>query len=141
MPGVLLCCLVHQAHRGAPMAGVLLCSSVPQVFEGPASLLFNCPCWHVGRERLWLWLYPLCLTLQYRLASMAAWLSATGISHHNLFPRIPSICLSTVNSSPCPGIATQSLNSSFQPLCLLGNLHPCLGYVWLWQGLSNSHSI
>ena len=62
------------------------------------------------------------------------WLSSTGTSHHNLLPHIPLICLSTVNSSPCPGIAPQSLNSSFQPLCHLG-------YVWLWQGLSDSHSI
>ena len=25
LPGFLLCCSVHQAHRGAPLAGVLLC--------------------------------------------------------------------------------------------------------------------
>ena len=37
-------------------------------------------------------------------ASMAAQLSSTGISHHNLLSHIPSICLSTVNSSPCTGI-------------------------------------
>ena len=36
--------------------------------------------WYVGRERLWGWLYPLRVTQQYRLASMAAWLSSTGIS-------------------------------------------------------------
>ena len=74
------------------------------------------------------------MTQQYHLASMAAWLSSTGISHHNLLPHTPSICLSTVKTSPCPGIAPQSLNSSSQPLCHLG-------YVWLWQGLSDSHSI
>ena len=61
---------------------------------------------------------------------MAAWLSSTGTSHHNLLPHIPSICLSAVNRSPCPGIAPQSLNSSSQSLCLLGDLRPCLGYVW-----------
>ena len=43
---------------------------------------------------------------------MAAWLSSTGISHHSLLPHIPSISLSTVNSSPYPGIAPWSLNSS-----------------------------
>ena len=47
---------------------------------------------------------------------------------------IPSVHLSAVNSSPCPGIAPQSLNSSSQPLCHLG-------YVWQWQGLSDSHFI
>jgi len=60
---------------------------------------------------------------------MAAWLSSTGISHHNLLPHSPSICLSTVKTSPCPGIAPQSLNSISQP-------PHCLGYLWLWQGLS-----
>ena len=37
-------------------------------------------------------------------------------SHHNLLPHIPSICLSTVNSSPHPGIVPQFLNSSSQTL-------------------------
>ena len=46
--------------------------------------------------------------------SMAAWLSSTDVSHHSLLPHIPSIHLSTVHSSPCPGIAPQSLNSSSQ---------------------------
>ena len=83
-----------------------------------------------GRERLWLWLHPLCVTQQYHLASMVAWLSSTGISHHSLFSHIPLIRLSIVNSSSCPGIAPQSLNSSSLLLCLLGDLHPRLGYVW-----------
>ena len=41
---------------------------------------------------------------QYRLASMAAWLSSTGISHHNLFPYIPLIRLSIVNCSLALGL-------------------------------------
>ena len=53
-----------------------------------------------GREA---WLHPVCMTQQDRLASMAAWLSSTGISRHSLLPHIPSICLSAVNSSPHPG--------------------------------------
>ena len=61
---------------------------------------------------------PPSMTQQYRLASMAAQLSSTSISHHSLLPHIPSIHLSTVNSSPGPCIAPQSLNSSSQPLCL-----------------------
>ena len=67
------------------------------------------------------------MTQQYLLASMAAWLSSTGISHHSLLPHIPSICLSTVNSSPRPGIAPQSLNSSSQLLCLQGTCIPVQG--------------
>ena len=48
------------------------------------------------------------MTQQYRLASMAAWLSSTGISHHNFLSHIPSVRLSAVNSSPRPWIAPQS---------------------------------
>ena len=62
---------------------------------------------------------------------MAAWLSATGASHRNLLPHLPLICLSTVNSRPCPRIAPQSLNSSSQPLPLPGDPRSCLTYVWL----------
>ena len=58
---------------------------------------------------------------------MAAWLSSTGISHHSLLPHIPSTHLSAVNSSPCPGIAPQSLNSSSQPLHLPGDYIPVQG--------------
>ena len=45
----------------------------------------------------------------------------------SLLPHIPSIRLSTVNGSPHPGIAPQSLNSSSPPLCLPGNQHSCWG--------------
>ena len=51
------------------------------------------------------------------------------------------LCLSAVSSSPCPGIVPISLNSSSQLLHLPGDMRPCLGYVWLQQGLSDSHSI
>ena len=74
---------------------------------------------------------PPSVTQQCGLASMAAWFSPTSISHHNLLPHIPSIHLTTVNSSPCSGIAPQSPNSSSQPLHLPGDLCPCPGYVWL----------
>ena len=77
------------------------------------------------------------MTQQYRLASMAPWLSSTGISHHNLLPHIPSIRLSTVNSSPRTRIAPQSLNSSSQLLRLPEDQRSCPVYVWLWQGLSD----
>ena len=57
--------------------------------------------------------------------------SSTGIFHHDLLPHILSIHVSTVNSSPRPGIAPQSLNPSSQPLHLPGDQHSCPGYVWL----------
>ena len=78
-------------------------------------------------EKLWQQLHPLCMTQQYRLASMADRLSSTGISHHSLLPHIPSTLLSTVNSSPCPGIVPQSLNFSSQTLSLPGDQHPVQG--------------
>ena len=67
------------------------------------------------------------MTQQYRLASMTAWLSSIGISRHSLLPHITLILLSTVDSSPHPKIAPQSLNTSSQLLHLLGDLHSCLG--------------
>ena len=66
------------------------------------------------------------MTQQYRLASMAAWLSSTGISYQNLLPHTPSICFSTVNSSPRPGIAPKSLHSSSQLLCLPAAQDTCV---------------
>ena len=160
LAGVLLCRLAHQTLKGVPWVGpysvfwsinhwkehrgwgeVLLCSSMHQAFDRPASLLFSCRCWRVGRGRLWWWLHPLCMTQQYRLVSMVAQLSSTGISHHNLLPHTSSVCLSAVNNSPRPEVVPQPLKSSSQPLCLPGDLYPSPGYVWLWQGLSDSHFI
>ena len=110
--------------------------SVPQAFDGPASLLFSCQCWLAcGEREAMVMAPPPTVTQQYCLAPMAAWLSSTGISHHDLLPHIPSIRLSAVNSSPRPGVAPQSLNSSSQLLRLPGDQDSCLGYVWLQQGL------
>ena len=54
----------------------------------------------------------------YKVRPMTAWLSSTGISHHDLLPHIPLLCLSANNSSPL-----QSLNSSSQLLRLPGDQH------------------
>ena len=89
--------------------------------------LFSCCCWRIRRERLKWWLHPLHMTQQYHLASMAAWLSSTGISHQNVHPHVSLLHLQVVNSSPCSEIALQSLYSSSQLLHLLGDLRPCLG--------------
>ena len=48
---------------------------------------------------------PLGVTQQYRLASMAAWLSSIGSSYHELHFHIPSIGLSVVNCNSRTGIA------------------------------------
>ena len=141
MPGVLLCCLVHQAHRGPPLGGVLLCSSVRKKFDGPSSLLFSCLMLAYGEREAVV------------VAPPAMRDSAVSLCFHGCLafllqhfppqspPSHPSNRLSTVNSSPHPGIAPQSLNSSSQPLCLPEDLCHCPGYVWLRQGLSDSHSI
>ena len=55
---------------------------------------------------------PPCVTQQHRLFSMAAWLSSTGNSHHDLLPHIPLIHLSAALAL---GLF-HSLNSSSQ-LC------------------------
>ena len=140
MPGFLFCCLAHQAHRGAPLAGVLLCTLVRQALKGapwvgPYSVvqcispLTGLPlCCSPTDASRWgeavVMGPPPALTQQYLLASMAAWLSSTGISHHDLLPHTPLICLTAVNSSLRPGIAPQSLNSSSQPLRIPGDLCP-----------------
>ena len=156
LPGLFLCCSVHQAHKLAPLAGVQLRCSTFQALKGATWVgsysVVQC-IRHLMGQPLYclatnagLWGQrghgdgsTLCVTQQYRLASMAAWLSSTDISYQNLLLHISLVSLSTVNSSLCPGIAPQSLNSSSQMLCLPGDLCPFLGYVCLQQGLSDSH--
>ena len=73
------------------------------------------------------------MTQQYRLASMAAWLSSTGIPHHSLLSPVPLGLYLSVSSSPRPGVAAQSPCCSSQPLPLPGDPHRCPGCVWLSQ--------
>ena len=128
-PGFLLCCSAHQAHRGSRLVGVLLCNFVHQSLKG-APWVGSCSVVQCVRHLMGQPLYCSVadagvweergygdgstphMTQQYRLASMASWLSSTGISHHSLLFHIPLIHLSTANSSPHPGIAQQSINSS-----------------------------
>jgi len=134
----------HQTHRGAPLGGVLLCRlacwalkggpwvgsySVVQCVRHLIGQPLYCSAADAGLcgKRLWWWLHPVHVTQQYHLASMAAWLSSTGISPPWSPPSHPLDCICTVNSSPSPGIAPQSLNSSSQPLHLLGTCIPVWG--------------
>ena len=102
--------------------------------------MLACPHTMSPHERRWWCLHPLRRDSAVSPCFHGAWLSSTGISHHDLLPHTPWILLSTVNSCPRPGIAPWFLNSSSQPLRRPGELHPCSGYVWLQQGLSDSHS-
>ena len=130
----------HQALKGAGWVGS--CSVVQSVRRLMVSL-YSAAGAGVWRERGMVMVPPHTWDYgvgQYRLASMAACLSSSH-PHHDLLPRIPSLGLSAVNRSPHLGIAPQSLNSSSQSPPLPGDLHFCLAYVWLQQGLSDSHSI
>ena len=64
---------------------------------------------------------------------MYAWFPFTSVSNCDLLPQVLLGTLPTVKSRPCPRIVLQSLCSSPLPLHFLRDLHPCLGYVWLWQ--------
>ena len=157
LPGVLLCCSACHAQRGAAWLGSYS-RSVCQSLKGapwvgsrsvvqcvrvwPASLSIVQLLMLACRERgygdgsiHYTWLGS--ITLLPWLHGFPPWTFPTTISS----PITPQICLSTYNSSPCPRIAPQPLNSSSQLLRLPGDPRPCPGYVWLWQRLSDSHSI
>ena len=110
----------HRHIKGHNWMGSYSGVQCAKELEGPAFLLFSCWYRHVGRETLQGWLHPLPVTQQYYLTSMAAWFSATGISHHSLLPHILAGHLPTVNSRLCPGIAPQPRHPSSQRLCLSG---------------------
>ena len=99
--GVPLCRLACQALKGALWAGS--CSVVSASGVWWASLYCSAAddagLWG---ERGYGWFHLLGMTQQYCLASMAAQLSFTGISHHSLLPHIPLILLSAVSLQPSP---------------------------------------
>ena len=144
--------------EGAPLAGVQLCRSMRQALKGArwvgSSSVVQCirrlmgqPLYSSaadagvwGREAMVMAPPP---TPDSAVSPCFHGCPAfsTGMSHHSHLPHLPSINFSGVNSSPRPGIAPHSPNSSSQPLCLPGDPRPCTGYVWLQQGPSDSHSI
>ena len=71
-----------------------------QALDGPASLLLSL---RVEKEAM-VMASPLPVTQQYHLAFMAAGLSSTGISHHDLLPHIPSIRLSQSTAALALGL-------------------------------------
>ena len=107
----------HQAHRGGPPAGALLCSFVHQALK-EAPWLGSYPavlCWRVGREAM------VMAPPATRDSAVSPYFRGCPAFLHRHFPpqsppSHPSIRLSTVNRSPRPGIAPQSLNSSSQAL-------------------------
>ena len=141
MPGVFLCYSMHQAHNGASQAGSLLCSSVHLALEWASISTVQLRMLACGEREATVMAPPSmhdsaaspclhgCLAFLYRH------FPSGSPPSHTLTPSF------SVDSSPCPGIAPQSLNSSSQLLRIWGDQHPCLGYVWLQQGLSDSLSI
>ena len=139
-----LCCSTHQAHRGAPLVGVLLCrsvheslkgapwvgsysSSVRQAFDGPASLLFSCQCCCVGREAMVMAPPPTrdscSITLLPWLPSFSPQAFPTRVSS---FTSPWSVSPQSTAALAHSGVAPQSLNSSSQLLHLPGDLHLCI---------------
>ena len=77
-----------QALKGLPWLGFFSVVWHIRHFKGTASIV-QLPVLAVWGEKLQCWLYPLHVTLQYCLDSMAAWFSSTGISHYSLLPHVP----------------------------------------------------
>ena len=146
MPGVLLCCSASQAHRGDPLGGLPWRGSYS--VDRQVRHLMGQPLYcsatdagSVGREGLWRWLHPLHMTQCYGLASMASQLSSTGISYHNLLLHISSVCLSAISSSPLPWDCSTIPKLQLPAAAPSRGPASLSGYVWLWQGLPDSHSI
>ena len=76
-----------------------------------------------GRERLWWWLQSLLMTQQYCLASMASWLSSTGISH------VPLVCLSS-QQQPSPWNCS-TIPMLQRPVVATSRGPPSLSRVWM----------
>ena len=131
LAGVLLCRSACQALKGAPWVGS---HSVVQIIRHLMGQPLYCSAANAGMwgERLWWWLH---LPMHDSAVSPCFHGCLAFFCGHFPPQSPPSYPLNP------PGITPQSLNSSSQSLHLPGDLHPCLGYVRLWQGLSDSHSI
>ena len=155
MPRVLLCCLVCWVHSEAPLAGVLLCRSLCHALQG-APWVGSCSVVQCVRHLMGqpcLVQLPMLACGEREAMVMApppmhdpavspCFHGCLAFLHRHFLSQSPfSICPSAVNSTPHSGIIPHSPNSSSQPLHLPGDPYPCPGYVWLWQGLSDSHSI
>ena len=119
-----------QALRGLPCLGPFSVVPACQQHKGAPR------CWCVGRKRLWWWLYPLWVTQQYRLASIAARLSSTGIPTTISSLTSPR-SVSTLNRSPCPGACSTipklqllAAEPSRGPAFLSGVCMAATGTVW-----------
>ena len=66
------------------------------------------------------------MTRQYRLASLASWLSSSGTSH-TISSLTSSLSLHG-QQQPSPWDCSTIPKLQLQSLLLLGDLHPCLGY-------------
>ena len=133
MPGVLLCCLAHQALKGVPWMGSS-CSSGHQAFDGPAFVFFSCRCWHVGRQAM-----VVAPPGTQDSAVSPCFSGCLAFLHQHFPPRsLPSHPLDPSlhsHQQPSPWDCSTIPKLSSQLLPLPEDHRPSPGYVWLWQGL------
>ena len=156
MPGVLLCCSARQAHRGAPLAGVLLCRLVRQALKGAPWVgsysVVHCVRLMMGQSLLQL---PI-LACGEREAMVMAPAPMRGSVVLPCFHGCPTFLhqhfppLSPPSHLLHLSLLSQQLPSpwdcSLIPKLQLPAAAPSRGstslsrYVWLQQGVSDSHS-
>ena len=158
MPGVLLCCLVHQAHREGPLVGVLLSRSAHQplkrdILVGSYCVVHWSGVWWASlsiiqlrmlvcgkREAMVIALPPM-----HDSAVLPCFHGCLAFLHRHFPPQSPPSCPlrlslhSQQQALPCDCSTIPTL----QPPAASPSryLHHCPGYVWLQQGLSDSHSV
>ena len=124
-----------QALKGAPWLGSYSAAPCTRWLKGQFLYLFSCPLLVCG-DRGYMMAPPTthdsavlsclhgCLVFLHKHFPLQSPVSCPlGLSPHSL-------------QQTSPWIPPQSLHSSSQPLCLLGDPHCSPEYVWLWQGLS-----
>ena len=122
----------HIRHLKEHPGWVLLCSSVCQAFDEPASLMFSCQCWLCGEREAMVMAPP----PTRDSAVSPCFHGFLACLHQHFPPRSPP------SHPPNP-----SLHSQHQLLPWDCSTIPklwlpaCLGSIWLQQGLSDSHSI
>ena len=154
--GVLLCRLVCQALKGAPWLG-------SYSVDWPISHLKGHPGWVVWFSASGTWWASLSIVQLLMLvcgereamvmapppthdsAVSPCFLGCLAFLHRHFPPQSPPshpLCPSLHSQQqPLPWNCSTIPNSCSQPLCLLGDLCHCPGYIWLQQGLSDSRSI
>ena len=138
MPSVLLCCSTRQEHSEAPCLGSYSGSSVHQALDGPAPYIVHLLILACGkREAMVMIPLPMCapavsLCFHGFLAFLHRHFPPQSPPSHPLHPSLHS------QQQPLPWDCSTVPNLQLPVTVPSGDLHPCLEFVWLWQGLSSS---